>query len=339
MKHYGKLTAAAAAGFMALSAMGVAPVFAATDTANVTVTVTKTENVKDPVGTISFNADPRTPGASETPLYGADTIAAGPSGGLSVADVTFTPADTDTQTTTKTAAITINKSLFKNLPVGQYCYTISQKSSDIDGLPKVDTSYNAHVFKTNDGLYLTVDNGNGTKLSDENISFAQTYTTKTLTVKKVITGNQANKNDTFPFTVTVTPSTAGEKYVVSEGATAAYADNGTATVTATLGDNQTMTISGLSAADAAAIQETFASTKGYNVTSTGGDVTKTEANGTTTATIASAAMGNDNKTVTVTNDKTGEIPTGILMTAAPYAGLVALGGIFAGLFFRHKRED
>ena len=28
MKHYGKLTAAAAAGFMALSAMGVAPVFA-----------------------------------------------------------------------------------------------------------------------------------------------------------------------------------------------------------------------------------------------------------------------------------------------------------------------
>ena len=68
-------------------------------------------------------------------------------------------------------------------------------------------------------------------------------------------------------------------------------------------------------------------------------MTKTEANGTTTATIASAAMGNDNKTVTVTNDKTGEIPTGILMTAAPYAGLVALGGIFAGLFFRHKRED
>jgi len=39
MKHYGKLTAAAAAGFMTLSAMGVAPVFAETDTANVTVIV------------------------------------------------------------------------------------------------------------------------------------------------------------------------------------------------------------------------------------------------------------------------------------------------------------
>ncbi|WP_288081680.1 QVPTGV class sortase B protein-sorting domain-containing protein [Faecalibaculum rodentium] len=339
MKHYGKLTAAAAAGFMTLSAMGVAPVFAATGTANVTVTVTKTENVKDPVGTISFNADPRKPGASETPLYGADTIAAGPKGGLSVADVTFTSADTDTQTTTKTAAITINNSLFENLPVGQYCYTISQKSSDIDGLPKVDTSYNAHVFKTNDGLYLTVDNGNGTKLRDENISFAQTYTTKTLTVRKVITGNQANKNDTFPFTVTVTPSTAGEKYVVSEGAKAAYADNGTATVTAILGDNQTMTISGLSATDAAAIQETFAKTKGYTVSSDNGQVTTSDDGTTTTASIASEAMGTENKTVTVTNDKSGTIPTGILMTAAPYAGLVALGGVFAGLFFRRKRED
>jgi len=50
-------------------------------------------------------------------------------------------------------------------------------------------------------------------------------------------------------------------------------------------------------------------------------------------------MGNKNKTVTVTNDKTGTIPTGILMSAAPYVGLVGLGGIFAGLFFRRKRED
>ncbi len=34
MKHYGKLTAAAAAGFMTLSAMGVAPVFAASSHRN-----------------------------------------------------------------------------------------------------------------------------------------------------------------------------------------------------------------------------------------------------------------------------------------------------------------
>lgn len=123
MKHYGKLTAAAAAGFMTLSAMGVAPVFAETDTANVTVIVNKTENVKDPVGKISFNADPRTPGASESPLYGADTIAAGPDGGLSVADIDFSPSDTDTQTTTKTAAITINKSAFSNLLINQHSVT------------------------------------------------------------------------------------------------------------------------------------------------------------------------------------------------------------------------
>lgn len=339
MKHYGKLTAAAAAGFMTLSAMGVAPVFAETNTANVTVIVNKTENVKDPVGKISFNADPRTPGASESPLYGADTIAAGPNGGLSVADIDFSPSDTDTQTTTKTAAITINKSAFSNLPVGQYCYTISQSSSTIDGLPTVDTTYNAHVFKTNNGLYLTVDNGNGNKLSDEGISFAQTYTTKTLTVKKVITGNQANMTDTFPFTVTVKPSAAGENYEVSDRAEAAYASDGTATVTATLGNEQIMTISGLSPADAAAIQETFAKTKGYSVSSDNGTVTTTDDGTTITASIASAAMGNKNKTVTVTNDKTGTIPTGILMSAAPYVGLVGLGGIFAGLFFRRKRED
>lgn len=68
----------------------------------------------------------------------------------------------------------------------------------------------------------------------------------------MITGNQANMSDKFPFTVTVTPSTSGEKYEVSTDASAVYAENGTATITANLGNNQTMTISGLSAADAAA---------------------------------------------------------------------------------------
>uniref|UniRef100_UPI001F583852 QVPTGV class sortase B protein-sorting domain-containing protein n=1 Tax=Faecalibaculum rodentium TaxID=1702221 RepID=UPI001F583852 len=41
----------------------------------------------------------------------------------------------------------------------------------------------------------------------------------------------------------------------------------------------------------------------------------------------------------LSSNKNGDIPTGILMSVAPYAGLVGLGGIFAGLFFRRKRED
>lgn len=40
-----------------------------------------------------------------------------------------------------------------------------------------------------------------------------------------------------------------------------------------------------------------------------------------------------------TNTKDGNVPTGILMTAAPYVAVVGLGGVFAGMFFRRKRED
>lgn len=62
------------------------------------------------------------------------------------------------------------------------------------------------------------------------------------------------------------------------------------------------------------IQESFAKSKGYTVTTDSGSVEKSDSGDTTTASLASAVMGGEDKTVTFTNEKSGEVPTGILMT-------------------------
>lgn len=51
------------------------------------------------------------------------------------------------------------------------------------------------------------------------------------------------------------------------------------------------------------------------------------------------AIDGQDETVAFTNTKDGTVPTGILMTAAPYVAVVGLGSAFAGMFFRRKRED
>ncbi len=181
------------------------------------------------------------------------------------------------------------------------------------------------------------DNGNSEEAKLASQVFTASYTTKTLTLTKKVAGNQADVNDSFPFDLTL-GGAAGEEYnwKVMNGTTKVESGKGSK-IGIQLKDGWTVTVEGLSDTDTYKIKET--NNGGYDSTNykvNDGQATNGKE---VSGTLNYGAAAADSEDVVFTNTKNGTIPTGILMSAAPYVGLVGLGGIFAGLFFRRKRED
>ncbi|WP_276924636.1 DUF7601 domain-containing protein [Faecalibaculum rodentium] len=339
MKHYGKLTAAAAAGFMTLSAMGVAPVFAAADGNDFTVPVTKTVTKTDSnalVPSVSFEYEVQAGTAS-------GSVLAGVSNGLVFADNdNILEANDDAigkETATYSGAtLRANASAYTN--AGVYHYVVKETTTytdDHDGLGEKPVDLDVYVYVENVKGTLKVSAISASYVTTEgqqktNVDFPNTYTTYTLAVTKNVTGNMGEKQRDFNFTGSVTAKGTHDRFTAAKGsATPTLVEN----LNTTLKDTDTYTVHGLSAKDVASIAENDYSGDGYITT-----IKKGTGDAATDATaVEKTATDSKNLAYTVINDKNNATPTGILMSAAPYAGLVGLGGIFAGLFFRRKRED
>lgn len=347
MKHYGKLTAAAAAGFMALSAMGVAPVFAAEPTVSINTELDlKDKDLNAPAASFTYVVTPVQPTES-TKNFGQDTfdVYQGLEDGLGtnmVSNVVGTKSGTKVPYTG--ASLTAAATGYEK--PGAYKYTITQSVSDDndanDGISPVTTSYDVYVFveaNANGELAPTAIVAYKGDDKAEAISFANELATKQISIEKQVTGNQADRNKEFDFTIKATGA-AGDKFKWSTDGTTwndmnvTENNDGTNTIaTQQLNHGDKVYIKGLTASDTYEASEDAADYTLKSITTN-----KVED---TVALNAKKAMGNadENKTIVFTNEKKGAVPTGILMSAAPYVGLVGLGGIFAGLFFRRKRED
>lgn len=172
----------------------------------------------------------------------------------------------------------------------------------------------------------------------ENPAFVHTYNPSQLTVTKKIAGNQADKNQSFVFTLTVNSKANGKDYKITSpaGAETIVNTDGSTTYTFRLKGDETATIDGLTADDTYTIEEDRA---GYEATYTYQVGNNEVENGKGEKIKDKTASNSETETVVFTNTKDGTVPTGILMTAAPYVAVVGLGGVFAGMFFRRKRED
>lgn len=336
MKHYGKLTAAAAAGFMALSAMGVAPVFAADAVNSVDFNKEVTYNHAKPSTDVEFTY-------TVQPKDGAPN-------GLTVSKATFNTDDTANKKAIYKATLTVNPTAYTT--PGVYSYTLAEAplgtSNAYKGITEGVASESKTVkvyVTTTDGSNpivqaITVDgtdNGDGEEAKLSTQVFTADYHTKSLTIKKEVKGNQADKNDSFGFDLTLTGAT-GEEYSweVKNGETVESTGKGNK-AGIHMKDGWVLTVNGLSDTDGYTVKES--DTKNYDSTDiqvNGGTVTKGQ---TETSKTGLEYGATEVENVVFTNNKNGDIPTGILMSVAPYAGLVGLGGIFAGLFFRRKRED
>ena len=308
-------------------------VYQPTGTATITKKITKEANVLAPNGSYTFTA---------TPVNDA------PEDGIALSgQITSAPnADNDIGMTTvdATGAITITATAAKFPRPGTYQYKITEAAGTYaDGTAYAAIEYTLDVTvarnEDNDSFgIMAMILKNGTSKSEvyTNPYSPKHETQKNYVVKKVVTGNQGDKNQNFQFTFGVTNSKDnGENgkeyyYVITRRAPAAN-ETGTIksgkTVTTLLKHNEYVTIYGVSATDTVTANETKTNADKNGYKDLGYEMTSD---------IAEAKNGD--KTQTVTNDKAIETPGGVIMTIAPYALMVVLAGAFAVVFLSRRNR-
>ncbi|MGF0039257.1 QVPTGV class sortase B protein-sorting domain-containing protein [Peptoniphilaceae bacterium SGI.131] len=210
---------------------------------------------------------------------------------------------------------------------GIYRYDLSENKGTVDGMTYDETKYTVDVYVTLENgqkqakavVYKGEGKTDASQINDgkSNIEFKNTYKTHKLTVKKVIEGNAADMGKKFKFTITVNGAD-GEKYATNKEnltLTSGQAAN------VELGHNESIEIMGLSEKDTYTVTE-----DSQNYTSEGQVST-------------AQAMGNADKTVTVKNSLTTEVPTGVVETVAPFVVLIGLSLVFAAFYFKKKKNQ
>ena len=233
----------------------------------------------------------------------------------------------------KTGALNLDG--FANAAVGRYQYEVKEIGGSTAGMEYSDRTGTLVVDKESDGTvksYIII----GTMGSPEQKydDFTNTFTAWDLDVTKTVTGNLGDK--TKVFTLTVTLNAPEGKTVQTDSitvlknndvATGTAVDfvNGVATLTLTVKDNDKYTIADLpDGVTYAVVEEGVEDGKvdEYTVTYAG----------------AEGTMDAD-KTVTVTNHKSSEVPTGITLDNMPYIILMAVALVGLGAFALRKRAQ
>lgn len=183
-------------------------------------------------------------------------------------------------------------------------------------------------------------------VSDKSNGIVNSISSHSLTFGKKVTGNQASKNKYFKFTLTLGSLGTSEKYAVdldeaeskpAQTASTAYeemsnpgiviADSGALTADFYLKDGQYITIQGLPDNFTYTLSE---NAEGY-ISSDGIDPTHNDP-------VSSTGVTTSIKTG-FTNDRSGIIPTGLLLTVTPFVvGLFLFGALFVYMMARKRRE-
>ena len=184
----------------------------------------------------------------------------------------------------------------------------------------------------------------GDKLGDKSAGYTNTYDTSNLTFSKTVSGNQASRDKYFAFTVTIRGAVAGTVYDVDltkadvnisanpNDATTCIGNavtqpqrltvpaDGTVTQVFYLQHGQEITIKGLA--------------KGteYAVTENPEDYKQTAPDN------ASGTIVSEDVTAAFTNTRSGVIPTGVLLTVAPFATIMAVGAVGIIVMVGKKRK-
>ena len=207
----------------------------------------------------------------------------------------------------------------------------------------------------------------GTGAVEKSKGYTNDYTTHDLTISKTVSGNQASHDEYFKMTVKISNAVAGTVYDVNldnaeattkinaasteahtNPATLKVAADGTVTQDFWLQNGQSIKIQGLADKTAYSINEdaSLMDKEGYDpaaevtgdTKTSDGESTKDIAMDASTYTVADDAITADT-TVAYTNTKAGNVPTGIIMSVAPYAAIVLLGGAGATIVMRKKKEE
>lgn len=261
--------------------------------------------------------------------------------------VTLGNANFEAATTTgpKTADVSITYGDLTNVVPGVYKYSFSEKASDDTNIKYDTTTKYLYVFvaldkegnKTVTGASMT-DEASNKKVPGITNEYGKDKDNKDtlhdLTIKKNITGDMANVNETFTFKVKVKSSDGKAKYkvvVTRKGKSIITSINeDTETPIENIGKGDSITIYSLAKGDTYTVEEVGANTNGYKAIIDG----KASDDGKTNDTF-----GDVDVEVNYENNKKAATPTGIIMNYAPYIAMLAAACVLAVVFFNRRRED
>lgn len=189
----------------------------------------------------------------------------------------------------------------------------------------------------------------GTYVATKSQGFTNEYDTSDLTFKKEVAGNQASHDKYFKFTVKITGAVKGTVYTVD----VTGADNQSQKNAATIADNaekenvKTMTVEEdgtisqdfyLQHGQEIKIQGIAKDTK-YDVTENKEDYKSEAAVVTGYTDAAKGTIESIDLKTSYKNTREGTIPTGVIMTVAPFAAVTLLGAAGMVTIKMRKKED
>ena len=292
----------------------------------------------------------------ESPLGGGTIGSAVFSNADTANTINGLPSDADRNNPTagkkfaqKTVSITFPVGTFTK--PGVYRFVINETNNSLPGVTydSNPTRYLDVFVVANSNNELSVDSyvlrdsatdigNNGEYVDDPNVKssgYINTLTQYDFDFSKTISGNQGDKNKRFNFTLTITGANPGTYPVVTNDVTGnptsiTVGANGTATGEYSLTNGSTVQVIGLNAGAVCTVTE---DPDDYTPThSVDGDDAVSGAD-------SSGVTLDSNHSVAFTNTRNGIIPTGIIMTIAPFAiGICVFGAVFIFIICKRKRR-
>lgn len=338
---YKKIAAFVLAGTMAigmsataLAAGGVSTSTGEKDVPSITITkkVETDGNTYAPNYTFNFSVTP-----GPTGDYDGNKVTAGKEGDVNVTGATFTSTATNVNSEyTETGSLSFD--IRKYTKPGVYSYTVKESDVTYEGINKDDSSYTVYVYVANKkegGYYISnVVSTIGNTKAD--ITFTNDYGKKngkvhSVTIKKVVEGNQADLTKKFDFTLDMKGGEDGETYKVVTPSGTQSIITGKSISGIKMGNNDTITVYGLTKSDVYKLVEKSYASEGYK--------TYVDDKSGSETSEATGSVTNKDVTRTFYNIKNADTPTGIIMSYAPYIAMLAAACILAVVFFNRRRED
>ena len=192
----------------------------------------------------------------------------------------------------------------------------------------------------------------GSYVATKSQGFTNSYDTSDIFIAKHVSGNQASRDKYFEFTVNITDAVPGTVYDVDLSDADATTKTNAATITAnegktnpatlTVGADGTVTQKFYLAHNQSIVIQGVAKGSKYKITenaedykSTPADAIEAEHRGdATSGTVASKDIATG-----YLNTRDGVIPTGVIMTVAPFAAVTLLGGAGAVTMVMKKKKS
>lgn len=193
----------------------------------------------------------------------------------------------------------------------------------------------------------------GSYVATKSQGFTNSYDTSDILIRKMVSGNQASRDKYFEFTVNITGAVPGTVYDVDLSCADATTKTNAATITAnegktnpatlTVGADGTVTQKFYLAHNQYIVIQGVAKDSKYKVTENAEDYKSTPADAidnterrgdATSGTVASKDIYTG-----YLNTRDGVIPTGVIMTVAPFAAVTLLGGAGAVTMVMKKKKS